>query len=114
MRRCESKTKSGRRCLNSALPSCDYCRVHAGKLSEGGVTAAAVGALLGHAVLPGLGGALIGGATASFARKLFRESRLGKKKVFVSFDFDNDRAQKEFIIGQARHADSPFEVTDHS
>lgn len=37
-----------------------------------------------------------------------------KKRVFVSFDFDNDRALKDFIIGQSRLPDSPFEVVDHS
>lgn len=37
-----------------------------------------------------------------------------KKRVFVSFDFDNDKALKDFIIGQARLPDSPFEVADHS
>lgn len=37
-----------------------------------------------------------------------------KRRIFVSFDFDNDRALKEFIVGQARLADSPFEVQDHS
>ena len=37
-----------------------------------------------------------------------------KKRVFISFDFDNDRKLKEFIIGQSRLADSPFEVIDHS
>ncbi len=37
-----------------------------------------------------------------------------KKRVFVSFDFDNDRTLKEFIIGQARLPDSPFEVSDGS
>lgn len=37
-----------------------------------------------------------------------------KTKVFVSFDFDNDKTLKEFIIGQAKLADSPFEVSDHS
>lgn len=37
-----------------------------------------------------------------------------KKKVFISFDFDNDKTLKEFIIGQAKLDDSPFEVTDHS
>lgn len=37
-----------------------------------------------------------------------------KTPIFVSFDFDNDRKLKEFIIMQARRADSPFEVTDHS
>ena len=39
---------------------------------------------------------------------------MAKKKVFVSFDFDNDKALKDFIIGQAKHEDSPFEVIDHS
>lgn len=37
-----------------------------------------------------------------------------KKKVFVSFDFDNDRALKDFIIGQAKLPDSPFEISDYS
>ena len=39
---------------------------------------------------------------------------MAKKRVFVSFDFDNDKVLKDFIIGQARLADSPFEVADHS
>lgn len=39
---------------------------------------------------------------------------MAKKKVFVSFDFDNDKTLKEFIIGQAKLADSPFEVIDVS
>lgn len=39
---------------------------------------------------------------------------MGKKRVFVSFDFDNDIKLKIFIIGQAKHSDSPFEVIDTS
>ena len=39
---------------------------------------------------------------------------MAKKPVFVSFDFDNDKALKEFIIGQSRLPDSPFDVADHS
>ena len=39
---------------------------------------------------------------------------MAKKKIFVSFDFDNDKALKDFIIGQAKNPDSPFEVSDHS
>lgn len=114
MRRCEASTKSGRQCLNAARLGSDFCRTHDGEMSDGSVAAAAIGALVGHAVLPGIGGALLGGATASIARQFFRESRVSKKKVFVSFDFDNDRVLKDFIIGQARLADSPFEVIDHS
>lgn len=37
-----------------------------------------------------------------------------KKKVFVSFDFDNDKRLKDFIIGQSKLPDSPFEVIDNS
>lgn len=37
-----------------------------------------------------------------------------KKRVFVSFDFDNDKMLKDFIIGQSRLTDSPFEVIDTS
>ena len=37
-----------------------------------------------------------------------------KTKVFVSYDFDNDKVLKDFIIGQAKLPDSPFEVSDHS
>ncbi len=39
---------------------------------------------------------------------------MAKKRVFVSFDFDNDKVLKDFIIGQARLPDSPFEVVDTS
>ena len=39
---------------------------------------------------------------------------MAKKSVFVSFDFDNDKVLKDFIIGQARLPDSPFEVIDTS
>jgi predicted GTPase len=39
---------------------------------------------------------------------------MAKKKVFVSFDFDNDKTLKELIIGQAKLPDSQFEVVDTS
>lgn len=39
---------------------------------------------------------------------------MAKKRVFVSFDFDNDKVLKDFIIGQSRLADSPFDVIDTS
>ena len=39
---------------------------------------------------------------------------MAKKRMFVSFDFDNDKALKDFIVGQARNPDSPFEIVDTS
>jgi len=37
-----------------------------------------------------------------------------KKRVFLSFDFHNDKKLKDFIIGQSRLPDSPFDVADWS
>ena len=37
-----------------------------------------------------------------------------RKKVYVSFDFDEDKALKDLLIGQSKNHESPFEVTDHS
>jgi hypothetical protein len=37
-----------------------------------------------------------------------------KRRVFVSFDFDNDSKLKVFIAGQAKLPDSPFEIVDMS
>lgn len=39
---------------------------------------------------------------------------MAKTKVFVSFDFDNDKTLRDFIIGQAKLPDSPFDVSDQS
>lgn len=37
-----------------------------------------------------------------------------KTPVFVSFDFDNDRKLKDFIVMQASRTDSPFNIIDLS
>jgi hypothetical protein len=39
---------------------------------------------------------------------------MSKKKVFISFDFDEDKALKDLLIGQSRNSDCPFEVIDSS
>lgn len=39
---------------------------------------------------------------------------MAKKKVFISFDFDNDRFLKEALIGQSKLNHSPFEISDWS
>jgi hypothetical protein len=46
--------------------------------------------------------------------KLKGGSLMAKTRVFVSYDFDNDKKLYDFIIGQAKLPDSPFEVSDHS
>jgi MTH538 TIR-like domain (DUF1863) len=114
MPRCRAKTTSGRRCLNHALKDDDYCAVHRSEGRGDLALAIGAGALVGNALVPGLGGALFGGLAGSLYRDGLREKRGGKMRVFVSFDFDNDRALKDFILGQAKKEDSPFEVIDHS
>ena len=37
-----------------------------------------------------------------------------KKRLFVSFDYDNDRDLKMLLVGQAAHPDTPFDITDAS
>jgi hypothetical protein len=37
-----------------------------------------------------------------------------KKRVFISFDYDHDETLKKFLVGQARNADSPFNLADWS
>jgi len=36
------------------------------------------------------------------------------KKVFVSFDYDNDARLKDLFAGQAKNPKSPFKLVDHS
>jgi MTH538 TIR-like domain (DUF1863) len=37
-----------------------------------------------------------------------------KKRVFISFDYDNDEGAKTMLAGQAKLADSPFDFVDAS
>jgi hypothetical protein len=39
---------------------------------------------------------------------------MAKVPVFISFDYDHDAVLKEFLVGQAKNEDSPFEIIDHS
>lgn len=39
---------------------------------------------------------------------------MAKTRVFISFDYDHDKALKELLVGQAKKEDSPFEIADWS
>lgn len=39
---------------------------------------------------------------------------MGRKKVFVSFDYDNDATLKMLLVNQAKHPDAPFDIWDSS
>jgi hypothetical protein len=39
---------------------------------------------------------------------------MAKTKVFISFDYDHDEILKDFLVGQSKLEDSPFELADWS
>jgi hypothetical protein len=39
---------------------------------------------------------------------------MAPKRVFISFDYDNDEDLRNLLVGQSKHPDSPFEIKDRS
>ena len=39
---------------------------------------------------------------------------MAKSRVFISFDYDNDKGIKELLVGQSKNSDTPFEIADWS
>jgi hypothetical protein len=113
MKRCKARTKAGRQCLNNATNG-GYCTAHSSHSVSDDLLTIGLGALSAVVVIPTLGAAVLGGTGAYAVKALLGEIHMQKKRVFVSFDFDNDRVLKDFILGQAKLEDSPFEVIDHS
>jgi hypothetical protein len=35
-------------------------------------------------------------------------------RLFISFDYDHDETLRTFLVAQAKHSDSPFEIADWS
>ncbi len=114
MQRCEAETTTGTRCLNAARSTSRYCEKHSDQLNPTQAAFVAGGAFIGNTLIPGLGGVVAGAVAGWVADNLTREEPVDKKRVFVSFDFDNDRALKEFLIGQSKLEDAPFSVVDCS
>lgn len=112
--RCRAETKNGNQCKNLALNSKSFCHVHKNHIDFAAVVRTITGAALGNIIVPGFGGIIAGGALGNIYDQHYKETSIMKKKVFVSFDFDNDKKLKDFIIGQSRLPDSPFEIADHS
>ncbi len=111
MRKCQGKTSTGRPCRRHVAPGVRYCHNH-DSFDAKRLSAAGLGALAGHAVVPVVGGFVgaIGGALLD--RYVLAQPE--KKKVFLSFDFDHDRRLKAFMVGQSRNKRSPFVITDYS
>lgn len=114
MKRCKSTTKSGNRCLNWCRSGGEFCKTHSNNVSTEEAIAISTGALLGNAILPGIGGLIFGGILGKLGQSVLGNKKISKTHVFVSFDFDNDRILKDFLLGQAKLEESPFEVVDYS
>lgn len=39
---------------------------------------------------------------------------MAKKAIFISFDYDNDEFLRTALVGQSKHPDSPFDISDRS
>jgi hypothetical protein len=39
---------------------------------------------------------------------------MGKKRTFISFDYDHDFDLKNLLLGQAKNPDTPFDIMDFS
>jgi hypothetical protein len=70
---------------------------------------AATGALRG-----GIPGAFIGAIVGGVIGRATGKEVMSKTKVFISFDYDNDSDLKILLAGQAKHEDTPFEISDWS
>lgn len=113
MGRCKGKNRDGQRCLRQLSGDERYCLQHREQESLGEALVLGAGALVGHTLAPGFGGAVGGALGAKLLRLIFTEpSRT--PRVFVSFDFDNDQGLKHLLVGQTRRGDASFEIVDSS
>lgn len=113
MRNCAAKTKSGRRCLNTCRPGSDFCATHANQVSAGELLATTAGAVIGTVLSPGIG-TVAGGIAGRKLRQWMAATEKRKVRVFLSFDFENDRSLRDLMLGQAKHPDAAFEIVNHS
>ena len=105
MKRCKATTKAGHRCLNGQRSGSDFCAAHAKEVSSGGLLATAAGAILGNALMPGLG-VVLGGFVGHSLRNSMGTDSMTKKRVFISFDFDEgvaDEALDGAVEGVGEH-----------
>ena len=116
MSQCQATTKKKKRCLNNAVSGGRFCQLHQDTVDGTSLRKAAtvvIGTIAGHAIFPGVG-TIVGLAVAALVAEEDDGSKGMKTSVFISFDFENDKKLKDFIIGQSKRTDSPFSVVDQS
>jgi hypothetical protein len=112
MKQCDGRTTTDRKCRNFASPGHRSCHLHRGFLDGTRALLTVAGATAGHFVLPGAG-TFVGALATNVLDRVALLQR-EKKRVFVSFDFDNDKNLKDSLIAQSKLERSPFTVFDHS
>ena len=75
-------------------------------------TGALGGAILG-ARLAGPLGFVLGGVIGCLL-VIIKEEYMGKKRAFISFDYDHDEDVRTLLAGQSKHPESPFDFVDAS
>ena len=114
MGQCRGETTRGARCRSRTVKGTLYCKLHKKTDWLNDVVFPGAGALVGAIVVPGVGGA-IGGTVVGKVLGIFnKKSNVSKARAYICFDYDNDVTIKEFLVGQAKNSDSPFEIADWS
>ncbi len=118
MAQCAGKNKKGHRCLRSVYGADTYCNSHGNQDTSfaNSILTMGAGALIGGALGSVVGGPMGGAVGAKVLSWMLAPDKppASKKKVFVSFDFDNDQALKHLLVGQAQNPASKFEIFDSS
>lgn len=93
--------------------STEHCARHAGRSDGVALVAAFIGAIAGTVLAPGLG-TVAGGLVGHELWKSFTREAKRKTRVFLSFDFNNDRGLRDLVLGQAKHPKARFEIVNRS
>lgn len=113
MGQCKGKAANGHRCMRQLPGVAGYCNQHRDQRTLDEAIVLGMGALAGHALVPGLGGA-VGGALGAKVLQALADEPTRKPRVFVSFDFDNDQSLKHLLVGQTQRGDVAFQIVDGS
>lgn len=113
MRLCKATSQTGHRCRNIARGAAEYCTKHAEQTDGDALLATSIGAIAGSLLAPGIG-TVAGGLVGHEIWKSLTRPAKRKTRVFLSFDFDNDRGLRDLVLGQAKHPKARFEIVNRS
>lgn len=114
MNQCQATKTDGTQCRRQIKKGTRFCGQHREtRLDYKRAAMVGFGAFLGNALVPGLGGIVVGALAGGLADH-FELTSTAKRRVFLSFDYSHDRRMKTLFVGQAKLDKSPFTIIDHS